>query len=129
MFTVEFSTTIGEDGTIVMPADYVAHLPKGEPVRVVVYTETREMPEATSLAEEDLPSLEELVAEIKALPRNPATIRQASGLLGEHLAHPLTQPDLNFDLKAWENTWDRLEAEMKAAELAEEEEELKYFIQ
>ncbi len=128
MFIVEFSTTIAEDGTIVMPADYAEHLPKGEPVHVVVYSEATETSEPDQFPDENLLSLEELVAEIKALPSNPANITPGNmQRLADCLANPVTEPDPAFDVATWNREWDRIEAEINASELAEAEATLKDF--
>ncbi len=88
MFTYECCTTIAEDGTIVMPADYAAHLPKGEPVRIVVFVNKHEMPKNEPAdTGEAMRALEELVAQIKSIPSNPANIRPGNmARLAEHLA-------------------------------------------
>jgi hypothetical protein len=72
-----------------------------------------------------LPSLEEFVAEIKRNPSKPEHFHPGSGLLAEHLANPVTEPDPDFAAEAWNQEWDRIEAQMKAEELAHAQEELK----
>ncbi|MCQ3973387.1 MAG: hypothetical protein DPW09_08090 [Anaerolineae bacterium] len=57
-------------------------------------------------------TLEELVAQIKATPPNPASIRPATGSLAEALQNAPHDPD--FDLAAWTKEWAEIEAEMKA---------------
>ena len=120
MFTYEFSTTIAEDGTIVMPADYAAQLPKGEPVRIIVFVNEHKMPKnAPSDMGETMRSLEELVAQIKSTPSNPANIRPGNmGRLAECLANPLSEADPDFDEVAWNQQWAQIEAEMDALEQA-----------
>ena len=61
--------------------------------------------------EETFPTPEEVVANIKATPPNPAMIRPATGSLIEALKERQTDPD--FDLEAWEQQWELFEAEMK----------------
>lgn len=58
------------------------------------------------------PSLEEVVAQIKALPFKPENIREANGSLRELLASD--PDDAEFDLEAWQEEWARVEEEMKA---------------
>ena len=72
-----------------------------------------------------LPSLEELVAEIKRRPPNPANFHPGDGLLAWRLANPVTEPDPDFDETAWNQEWAQIEAEMKAASLAHEQAEFK----
>jgi hypothetical protein len=61
---------------------------------------------------EDYPTLEEVVARIKATPSNPASIRLATGSLAEALQNAPDDPD--FDLETWTRQWAAVEAEMKA---------------
>lgn len=60
----------------------------------------------------DDPTPEEVVAQIKAIPPNPAAIRPATGSLAEALQNAPRDPD--FDLDAWTKQWAAVEAEMKA---------------
>ena len=61
---------------------------------------------------EAYPSLEEVVARIKATPPNLANIRPATGSLAEALQNAPDDPD--FDLETWTQQWAAIEAEMKA---------------
>jgi hypothetical protein len=61
---------------------------------------------------EAYPTLEEVVARIKATPPNPASIRQATGSLAEALQNAPEDPD--FNLEIWTQQWDAVEAEIKA---------------
>jgi hypothetical protein len=58
------------------------------------------------------PSLEEVVAEIKATPPNPACVHPPTASLADLLREAPTDPD--FDLETWQREWNRIEAEMKA---------------
>ena len=69
-------------------------------------------------------SLEALIAEIKRKPSNPEHIHYGNGLLAWHLAHPVSEPDPDFDAAAWDQEWAQIEAEMKAASLAHEQAEM-----
>ena len=62
--------------------------------------------------EEPFPSPEEGVAEIRATPPNPRSIRSASGSLAEALRNAPDDPD--FDLAAWNRGWAAVEVEMQA---------------
>ncbi len=62
------------------------------------------------------PTLEEVVARIRATPPNPEMIRPPNGSLGEYLAASIAAEDPNepFDVEAWNRQWATVEAEMKA---------------
>jgi len=62
------------------------------------------------------PTLEEVVARIRATPPNPEMVRPPSGSLGEYLAASIAAEDPNepFDLAEWNRQWAAVEAEMKA---------------
>ena len=70
-----------------------------------------------ALVPDPFPTLEEVVAKIKALPRDPDNIRPATASLRELLENAPEDPD--FDLVRWQEEWDRVEAEMKAIERAD----------
>ena len=62
------------------------------------------------------PTLEEVVARIRATPPNPEMVRPPSGSLGEYLAASIAAEDPNepFDEAEWNRQWAAVEAEMKA---------------
>lgn len=64
-----------------------------------------------ALAPDPFPTLEEVVAKIKALPIKPENVRLATGSLGDLLASD--PEDVEFDLEGWQQEWDKVEAEMK----------------
>ena len=64
-----------------------------------------------SFANDDGPTIAEVVARIKATPPNPAMITAPQGDLAEALRNGPTDP--NFDLKTWEQEWAQAEAELK----------------
>lgn len=66
----------------------------------------------------DDPEMIALVEQIKTTPPNPAAIRPATGSLVEALKNAPEDPD--FDLEAWTRQWDVVEAEMKAADRADD---------
>ena len=77
---------------------------------------------AVELLEDDLdeavfPSVEEVVAKIRALP--PSEVIPASGSLLEHLAS-ITVEDPAFDASEWNRQWALIEAEMKSIELTDQ---------
>ena len=99
-------------------------LRKGAPLRVILLVdEQAQLEETAQEALADLPSLEDLVAEIRRMGPNPNNITLGEGNLAEKLAHPVTELDPTFDLEEWTREWDRVEAEMKAQSLAHEEAE------
>lgn len=62
------------------------------------------------------PTLEEVVARIRATPPNPQMVRLPNGSLGEYLAASIAAEDPNepFDEAEWNRQWAAVEAEMKA---------------
>lgn len=66
---------------------------------------------ATSLDAGSPMSLEECVARIKAIPRNPARIRRAEPGLADVLRRR-PAPDEPFDQEAWDHEWRLIEAEI-----------------
>jgi predicted CopG family antitoxin len=72
-----------------------------------------------SASEEAFPTPEEVVARIRATPPNPNNLRPPVGSLAEYLARPVP-PDPNFNLEEWQREWDAVEAEMKAADRADD---------
>lgn len=125
MYAYEFLTTVAEDGTLLIPKDYARQLSKGESVRVIVLVGERSTGDPILNSSPDngdrnidkANSFTALIAHIQRVPSQSANIHPASGLLGQHLANPVIEPDPAFDWKAWEQSWDRYEAEAKAASL------------
>lgn len=68
-------------------------------------------------ADDDFPTLEEIVAQIKATPPDPTAIHPAQGSLADALASLPADPD--FDVVAWQREWNALEAEMKVRDRAD----------
>lgn len=125
MVAYEFSTEVTIGRTLVIPEDYAKTLRTGESVRVILLRE--ENGYQNDQQEEPISgfsSLEELVAEIKRMPPNPANIKPGSGLLGKHLAELEQEYDPTFDIDAWLSKWDQVEEDMKKASLAHEAHEL-----
>lgn len=60
----------------------------------------------------DFPTLDEVVARIKAMPPSRYGLRPASGSLAEALRSDPIDPE--FDLGRWQLDWARVEAEMQA---------------
>lgn len=56
-------------------------------------------------------TLEQVVARIQSLPRNPAALRPAQGSLADALRNSPT--DESFDLKEWQHEWAKAEAEIR----------------
>lgn len=88
---------------------------------------------ATSLSDcnsdEAFDELEALIAEIKSTPSKPEHIHYyGDGRLAWRLAHPVSEPDPNFDVAAWNAEWAQIEAEMKAASLAHEQAEIEEWL-
>jgi hypothetical protein len=121
MTALEFSACIGPDGRLTVP---VSAIPAGSPVRVIVLTDEKDFPVSNKeMPADGFPSLDEVIREIKNSPQNPKNIRPASGLLGKHLSESDEKPDPCFSFADWNREWDRIESEMKAEEVAEQESE------
>jgi predicted DNA-binding protein len=72
--------------------------------------------------EEDIyPSLEEVVAKIKATPSNPANFHPATQSLAELLVNSPSDP--SFDEEEWNQEWARAEEEIKAITRADDQSE------
>ncbi len=65
---------------------------------------------------EDGPSLDQVVANIKAMQPNPALYHPATESLAERLAGAADEPEL--DVESWNREWARIEAEAKAVSRA-----------
>lgn len=74
-----------------------------------------------ALEQIESPTLETVVANIKAIPPNPNSIRAATGSLAEALQSGPT--DLDFDLEQWSREWDSVESEMNQATRSNDEAE------
>lgn len=126
MVAYEFLTEVTADRTLLIPPNYANSLHTGAPVRVILLVEENGNANGHHVgSSEALTSLEAVVAEIKRMPRNPNNIKPASGLLGKHLLAQEQKLDPTFDINEWLQQWDQLEAEMKAASLANEERTVK----
>lgn len=124
MDAYEFLTQVTKTGYVAIPTELIDQIPQGTEVRVLILVDEPKVVTNGKHGEHDeIDSLEALIAEIKATPSKPEHIHPASGKLADHLAHPITEPDPNFDLAEWEREWTEIEATMKAASLAHEEEE------
>ena len=131
MDAYEFSTQVTKAGYVAIPAEYIDQIPQGTAVRVLILVDEARAIEKNGQngLHSDIESLEALIAEIKATPSKPEHIHPASGKLAEHLAHPVTAPDPNFAPTEWDREWSEIEAKMKAASLAHEEEERKNWVE
>ncbi|MEM7032908.1 MAG: hypothetical protein AAF629_25385 [Chloroflexota bacterium] len=116
MKRLEFSTHI-KDGTIVtIPDNLAGSIPDNSPVRVILMVDD----DSNSTP---LPMLNDLIAELKSTPSDLSNVQMESGLLAEHLAEVREQPDGDFNVEAWNQTWDKLEHKMDAEAMADENNE------
>lgn len=124
MTAYEFSTIVSESGKVSVPRIYKRQIPKGKPVRVVIWVEeaaSEDNVQPPTIARGTLDeSLEELIARIQRTPLNPALATPASGLLAEHLANPVSEPDSDFNEAEWNQQWAAIEAKMDALETTKE---------
>lgn len=98
--------------TITLPDDLAAWLrPRaaslGRPVEEVALDLLR----SALLAEPASPTLEEVVARIRATAPNPAAVRQARGALADAL---VDETEDALDVAAWQAAWTTVEAELAA---------------
>ncbi len=61
---------------------------------------------------DEFETLEQVVARIQSLPRNPAALRPAQGSLADALRRTSTNED--FDLEEWNQEWAKVEAELRS---------------
>lgn len=129
MDAYEFSTQVTKTGYVAIPTEYIDQIPQGTPVRVLILVnEPQAQTNGQNGQHDEFGSLEELIAEIKRSPSKPEHIHPASGKLAEHLANPVTEPAPDFDPAEWDQEWAEIEAKMKAASLAHEEEERQLWV-
>jgi hypothetical protein len=81
--------------------------------------ELRTSDDELSNDQDDYPSLEEIVAKIKATPSDPSNIHPATQSLAELLANAPNETPI--DLEAWNREWAKVEAELKAMTRANDE--------
>jgi len=88
------------------------YLDEAESVQAASNGDVRTSDNALSNDQDDYPSLEEVVAKIRAMPSDPSNIHPATQSLAELLA--ASPEDPSFDLEQWNCEWAAVEAEMKA---------------
>ena len=80
MIAHEFSTCIGSDGRLTLPVS-VRDILSGSPVRVIILTDEKDFPaDHKEMPQDNFPSLDEVIREIKNSPQNPATIGPTNGV-------------------------------------------------
>jgi len=129
MIAYEYATTIRENHPITIPFQYLQDIANGSKVRILIVVDEV----ATTLSqlvdqyvedEDDEPSLEDFIAEIKARPPTDHLLVPGDGRLAEYLANPVTEPDPDFDVDAWNREWQAVEAQKNAEERKYEQREL-----
>lgn len=138
MNTYEFTAKIS-NGVLEVPQEFVHAMPLERDIRVILVVDEHIHREnanrengirvndirvngiSTDVAQGQ--TLEELVQEIKSLPKNSENYIPGRGRLAEALARSGTDPDPEFDEERWNQQWAAHEAEMKARSLAHEQEE------
>lgn len=129
MQAYEFTTHI-TNGRVTIPELYRRSIPSHDPVRVImlvndyepshaIYEDCEACPDSCGGRDEedDCPSLEDVLAEIKRTPQNPANIQAPSGLLAEHLMSSPFKPDKEFDFIAWNRRWDQIENKINLGDI------------
>lgn len=118
MIAYEFATRVTADGKLLIPAGYANQLPIGNSVRVIVLV--NELALTCHRGSNSLFTLAEVIAEIQNTSQPPANITPAKEFTEADIEKWLDNPDPSFDVIAWNREWDKVEADMKARELAEE---------
>lgn len=114
MIAFQFPTQLTSNGDLAIPTRYRQSIPPGSQLQVVLLVEE---PAGQPLVPGDEAlSLEEYTALLRNRPLPASLMTPASGLLGEHLAHPLHDVEPDFNETTWNQQWDQIEAEMNAAE-------------
>ncbi|MCE7982187.1 MAG: hypothetical protein DYG89_13405 [Caldilinea sp. CFX5] len=119
MIAFQFPTQITTNGDLAIPSQYRQSIPAGSQLQIVLLVEA-----PTEQAQETVDetnSLEEYTAFLRSRPLPASLITPSSGLLREHLANPQQDPDPNFSERAWNQQWDKIEAEMNADEEIDEQ--------
>lgn len=99
--------------TLILPDELLEQLQQTAEAQQLSLEETATLILRSALYGNDyFPTPEQVVAKIKALPKNPMNPIPAQGSLMEYLRNSPTDP--NFDLDAWNREWKAVEAEMKA---------------
>jgi hypothetical protein len=125
MDAYEFTTQVTETRYVEIPREYAHRIPQGATVRILLLVnETKADLNGQNGHDDSINSLEDLIAEIKRTPSKPENIIPGDGLLAWRLANPVTEADPDFDEAVWNQEWAEIEAKMKAASLAHEQEEL-----
>jgi len=100
--------------TIPLPDDIAQRLQSRAALRGVSLDEfvTDLLTDLLETEPDDSPTLDPVIAEIKATRPDPAGFHPATQSLAEQLAHSPDDP--SFDARAWNRQWTAVEAEMKA---------------
>lgn len=121
MKVYEFSAKVTQEKNLTIPADYIQLIQAGSEVRVILLVDESVKTEQTQpLAHDDFISVQAIVREIQQTPQNPDSFQPASGLLAKHLSDSPEIPDFEFEVKAWNQSWDEVEAKMKILEQTEQ---------
>jgi len=99
--------------TITLPDELAEQLQQAAAEQQLSVEEIASLILRDALRREDFfPTPEQVVAKIKALPKNPNAIRPAQGSLAEALRNAPHDPD--FNLEEWNRAWAKVEAEIEA---------------
>jgi predicted DNA-binding protein len=97
------------------------YLDEAENVQAASNGDVRMFKNDPSNDQDDYPSLEEVVAKIRATPSDPSNIHPATQSVVEALANAPYEPPI--DLEAWNREWAKVEAELKAMTRADDKAE------
>ena len=118
----KFLTHLTKDGYLTIPPEYATQLPQTSTFQVILVMNEQilDVLGATLVEDKDTKSssaLERLIAKIQRTPSPLSNFVYGNGFLAEHLANPVTESDLAFDLEMWKVQWNQIESKLKAADL------------
>ena len=122
MIAYEYATTIQENHPITIPFQYIQDIANGSKIRILIIVD--EVANPLSQLVDQRAELEDFIAEIKARPPTDHLLVSGDGRLAEYLANPVNEPDPDFDVNAWNQEWQAVEAQMNAEERKYEQREL-----
>ena len=122
MIAYEYATTIQENHPITIPFQYIQDIANGSKIRILIIVD--EVANPLSQLVDQRAELEDFIAEIKARPPTDHLLVSGDGRLAEYLANPVNEPDPEFDVNAWNQEWQAVEAQMNAEERKYEQREL-----
>jgi hypothetical protein len=121
MIAYEFSAEVTKSRTLTIPATTAPELEAGAHVRVILLVDENDHENRYNEQEgRQNASLQQIVDEVKQMPKTPVQLQPESGLLAKHLLELELEIDPTFDVDKWLQEWDRVEMAVKQESLARE---------